>query len=64
MMDQTGMPNFMWFECIMYASSILKMISMDCLGGRNAIEVALGHSVDILAIIALKILSPMEFKTC
>jgi hypothetical protein len=48
-MDRTGTPVYMWFECMSYMTSILNMISMDRLGGRNAIEVALGHSVDISA---------------
>ena len=46
-MDRTGTPDFMWYECMLYQVSILNMIALEQLGGKNAIEAALGHSVDI-----------------
>ena len=51
----------MWFECMTYMSSILNMVAMERLGGRNAIEVALGHSVDISAYIQYEWWEPIYF---
>ena len=53
-MDHTGTPTFMWFECVQFVMTVLNMVAMDRLKGRNAIEVALGHSVDISAYIAFE----------
>ena len=61
MMDRTGTPDFIWFECIVYTSSILNMISMDRLGGQNAIEVAMGHSVDISAYLQFQWWEPVYY---
>eukprot|EP00979_Chaetoceros_neogracilis_P009185 scaffold2090_cov151-Chaetoceros_neogracile.AAC.2 len=46
-MDRTGTPKFMWFECLVYFCAILNMASSPKLDNRNSIEVALGHAVDI-----------------
>ena len=60
-MDKTNCPDEMWFECMTYIASILNMIAMERLGGRNAIEVALGHSVDISAYIQYEWWEPLYF---
>ena len=51
LMDRTGTPKFMWLHCMIYAVAILNMACMDRLQGRNAHEVAFGHSLDISAYI-------------
>ena len=51
LMDCTGTPKLMWLHCMIYAVAILNMTCMDRLKGRNAHEVAFGHSLDISAYI-------------
>ena len=60
-MDRTGSPKFMWFECLTYYTAIMNMISLDRLGGKNAYEVAFGHSVDISAYLEFEFWEPIYY---
>ena len=61
LMDRKGTPGFMWLLCMQYYSSILNMCCLARLGGRNAYEVAFGHSVDISAWIQFEWWEPIYY---
>ena len=61
LMDRKGTPHFMWYECILFYISILNMSCLDRLQGRNAYEVAFGHSVDISAYIQYEWWEPVYY---
>jgi hypothetical protein len=61
LMDRTNTPKNMWLECMIYYSSILNMICLERLGGRNAYEVAFGHSIDISPFIQFEWWEPVYY---
>ena len=56
--------EIMWFECMLYYISILNMSCLDRLQGRNAYEVAFGHSVDISAYRERMVLTGIDLPRC
>ena len=61
LMDRKGSPHFMWFECMLFYIAILNMSCIDRLNGRNAFEVAFGHSIDISAYIQFEWWEPVYY---
>ena len=60
-MDRTGTPKFMWYECLEYFCNILNITACESLGYRTPTEVALGHSVDISPYIAYEWWEPVYY---
>ncbi len=61
LMDRTGTPKFMWYECLVYFCNILNITACEPLGYRTPTEVALGHSVDISPYIAYEWWEPVYY---
>ena len=60
-MDRTGTPKFMWYDCLEFFCDILNMTSNPSLDGRTPLEIALGYTVDISAYIAYEWWEPVYY---
>ena len=62
-MDRTETPKFMWFECLLFFSSILNITSCPSLNYKTPTQVAIGHTVDISPYIAHEWWEPVYYLT-
>ena len=60
-MDRTGAPVFLWLLCLLYVVYLLNWVAMDALGGRTPIEVALGETPDISALLQFDFYKPVLY---
>ena len=60
-MDRTGTPKFMWYDCLEIFCDILNMTSNPSLDGRTPLEIALGYIVDISPYIAYEWWKPVYY---
>jgi hypothetical protein len=60
-MDRTGAPSYTWFFCMMYVVFLLNRIAVEGLNWRTPIEVALGDTPDISALLQFSFYEPVYY---
>jgi hypothetical protein len=60
-MDRTGAPNRLWFFCMLYVVYLLNRVAMDSLDWRTPMEVALGETPDISALLQFRFYEPIYY---
>ena len=60
-MDRTGAPNNLWFFCMMYVVYLLNRVAMESLGWRTPMEMALGGTPDLSALLQFKFYEPVYY---
>ena len=60
-MDRTGAPNNLWFYCMLYVVYLLNRVAMESLGWRTPMELALGGTPDLSALLQFRFYEPVYY---